>query len=68
MQNNDNKKNDKIDENKEENNDKNDSKIDEEKEDNKEPLVKWEPRKSRSSGKIYYFNIDTGETSWEKPN
>lgn len=27
----------------------------------------WVPKKSRSSGKTYYFNTDTGKTSWKKP-
>jgi len=27
----------------------------------------WLPKKSRKSGKVYYFNTDTKETTWEKP-
>ena len=27
----------------------------------------WEVRDSRSSGKVYYYNMFTGSTQWEKP-
>lgn len=27
----------------------------------------WLPKTSRSSGKVYYFNVKTRETSWKKP-
>jgi hypothetical protein len=28
----------------------------------------WQPRVSRSSGRTYYYNKETNNTSWEKPN
>ena len=30
-------------------------------------LPGWEQRRSRSSGKDYYYNIYTGASVWEKP-